>query len=428
MIVVSREGEQNSAYRLAAIFGTMMKSLFPTKRVLLGFITLVAASALSLGQRGGQERTGLRAEQAGPAGPGQVRPRPAQGREPELNPPTIREYKPKSTLVTPQHPVPRAKFPVIAIHSHQPTPISPGELERVVKGMEANNLQILVNLSGGWGTRLHQGVEAIKASKYKDRMVLFTNVNFRDAGSPGFGAKAARQLEEDLRAGAVGLKVFKDLGMFDRKADGSRLHVDDPELDPIWETCARLNVPVLIHVAEPQAFFEPLDYTNERWLELALYPDRRHQEGVRFEQLMTERNNMIKKHPRTRFILAHFGWHANDLARAGKLLDENPNVFYDVAAVLYDFGRQPRAAHEFFVKYQDRILFGKDSYQPGEYPYYWRVFETNDEYFDYYRDYHAFWKLYGLGLPDQVLRKLYNQNALKVTPGLAHVAATAFTS
>ena len=110
---------------------------------------------------------------------------------------------------------------------------------------------------------------------------------------------------------------------------------------------------------------------------------------------------MMKRHPNTRFILAHFGWHGNDLARAGKLLDENPNVFYDVAAVLYDFGRQPRAAHDFFVKYQDRILFGKDSYQPDEYPYYWRVFETNDEYFDYYRDYHAFWKLYGIGLPDR---------------------------
>jgi len=349
--------------------------------------------------------------------PGQVRPRPAEGREPQLQPPTIREYKPKSTLVVPQHPVPRAKFPVVDIHSHQPTPIAPSEYDRVMKGMEENNLRVLVNLSGSSGARLKQGVEALRASKYKDRMVLFANVDFNGVG-PGWGAKAARQLEEDLKAGAIGLKVFKDLGMFDRKADGSRLRVDDPELDPVWDTCARLNVPVLIHIAEPQAFFDPLDYKNERWLELALYPDRRHQTGVRFEALMTERNNMIKRHPKTRYILAHFGWHANDLARAGRLLDENPNVYYDVAAVLYYFGRQPRAAHDFFIKYQDRILFGKDSYQPDEYPYYWRVFETNDEYFDYYRDYHAFWKLYGIGLPDPVLRKLYYQNALTVTPGL----------
>jgi len=355
--------------------------------------------------------------------PGQIRPRPAEGREPELKPPTIREYHPKSQLVTPQHPVPRAKFPVVDIHSHQPTPISPAEFDRVMTGMTANNLQILVNLSGSWGDRLHQGLEALRTSKYKDRMVLFANVDFSHVG-PGAGAKLAKQLDEDIKAGAMGLKVFKDLGMFDRKTDGSRLQVDDPELDAIWETCARMNVPVLIHIAEPPAFFEPLDYTNERWLELALYRDRRHQDGVRFETLMTERNNMIRKHPNTKFILAHFGWHANDLARAGKLLDQNPNVYYDVAAVLYDFGRQPRASHYFFVKYQDRILFGKDSYQPDEYPYYWRVFETNDEYFDYYRDYHAFWKLYGIGLPDQVLRKLYNANALKLVPGLSHAAFT----
>ncbi len=355
--------------------------------------------------------------------PGQIRPRPAEGRQPELKPPTIREYKPKSQLVAPEHPVPRAKFPVIDIHSHQPTPISAAEYDRVMKGMQANNLQILVNLSGSSGDRLRQGIDALRAGKYKDRMVLFANVDFRDVG-PGFGAQAARQLEQDIKAGAMGLKIFKDLGMFVKKANGSRLPVDDPELDPIWATCARLNVPVLIHVGEPAAFFEPLDYTNERWLELSLYQDRRHQDGVRFEQLMTERNNMIRKHPTTKFILAHFGWHANDLARAGKLLDQNPNVYYDVAAVLYDFGRQPRAAHEFFIKYQDRILFGKDSYQPDEYPYYWRVFETNDEYFDYYRDYHAFWKLYGIGLPDPVLKKLYYANALQLTPGLSHAGFT----
>src|SRR5206468_265972 len=247
----------------------------------------------------------------------------------------------------------------IDIHSHQPTPISNDELARVVKGMEENNLRILVNLSGSNGGRLREGLEAIRRSRYKDRMVLFANINFREPVGPGFGARTATQLASDLKAGAVGLKIFKDLGMFVRKADGSRLHVDDPELDPVWETCAQQNVPVLIHVAEPQAFFDPLDSTNERWLELALYPDRRHQDGVRFEELMTERNNMIKRHPRTRYILAHFGWHANDLARASKLLDTNANIYFDVAAVLYDFGRQPRAAHHFFVKYQDRIPFGK---------------------------------------------------------------------
>jgi predicted TIM-barrel fold metal-dependent hydrolase len=404
---------RRKARRRGTEFGLRLTAIFQTsafrfmRRVALALLTASLAAPILIGQQA----------------PGQVRPRPAEGRQPEFQPPTIREYKPKSLLVVPQHPVPRAKFPVIDIHSHQSTPISPGEFDRVMKGMEDNNLRVLVNLSGSSGSRLRQGVEALRASKYKDRMVLFANVNFSGVG-PGFGAKAAKQLEEDIKAGAMGLKIFKDLGMFDRKADGSRLRVDDPELDPIWATCARLNVPVLIHIGEPQAFFDPLDYANERWLELALYADRRHQTGVRFEELMTERNAMMKRHPNTRFILAHFGWHANDLTRAGKLLDENPNVYYDVAAVLYDFGRQPRAAHDFFVKYQDRILFGKDSYQPDEYPYYWRVFETNDEYFDYYRDYHAFWKLYGIGLPDQVLRKLYYQNALKVTPALSHAGFT----
>ncbi|HEX7018371.1 MAG TPA: amidohydrolase family protein [Gemmatimonadaceae bacterium] len=352
------------------------------------------------------------------AHPGQTEVRPGVWRAPDFPPPSILDYKPKSTLVTAAHLKPRAKYPVIDIHSHQPVPMPADKFAEVVSAMDKNNLKVLVNLSGGWGDELRQGIETIRASQYKDRMVTFANVNFRQPVGPGFGQQAAQRLEADIKAGAVGLKVFKDLGMFDKKADGSRLRVDDPELDPIWETCARLNVPVLIHVAEPPAFFQPLDYQNERWLELALFSNRRHQDGVRFEELMTERNNMIKRHPNTKYILAHFGWHANDLARAAKLLDENPNVYFDVAAVLYDFGRQPHGAHDFFVKYQDRILFGKDSFQPDEYPYYWRVFETADEYFDYYRDYHAFWKLYGLDLPDVVLKKLYYKNALKLVKGI----------
>ena len=169
--------------------------------------------------------------------------------------------------------------------------------------------------------------------------------------------------------------------LFRSKPDGSRLHVDDPEIDPLWDEFAKLDVPVFIHTAEPQEFFQPQDMHNERWLELSLFADRRNNQPgqVTFEQLMTERNNMIRKHPKTRWVLAHFGWHANDLQRLAKLLDEFPNVTVEAGAVLYDFGRQPRAAHDFFVKYQDRILFGKDSYQPNEFPYYWRVFETNDE-------------------------------------------------
>jgi predicted TIM-barrel fold metal-dependent hydrolase len=249
---------------------------------------------------------------------------------------------------------------------------------------------------------------------------MFSMINFRNVG-PGYGQRAAHQLEADVKAGALGLgELPKQLGLSARKSDGSRLAIDDPELDPIWETAARLNIPVLIHTADPQEFFQPLDYQNERWLEMALYPDRRYPSSKypTFEQLMAERDRLFKKHRKTTFIAAHMGWHANDLARLGKMFDEMPNVYGEVGAVLYDLGRQPRTAREFLVKYQDRVMFGKDSYQPDEFPYFWRTFETADEYFDYYRDYHAFWKLYGLDLPDAVLRKLYYGNALRLLPTL----------
>ncbi|MGQ0815951.1 MAG: amidohydrolase family protein, partial [Gemmatimonadota bacterium] len=213
-------------------------------------------------------------------------------------------------------------------------------------------------------------------------------------------------------------EIGKGLGLSLKKADGSRLRIDDPDLVPIWHEAARLNIPVFIHTADPQEFFkDTIDYTNERWLELALFPQRRYppDQFPSFDALIAERDNLFRQNPKTTFVTAHMGWHANDLERLGKLLTDMPNVYTEVGAVLYDIGRQPRAAHDFFVKFQDRILFGKDSFQPEEYPYYWRVFETRDDYFDYYRDYHAFWKLYGINLPDAVLRKVYYENAARIT-------------
>jgi uncharacterized protein len=347
------------------------------------------------------------------------RPRPGEGLAPEWPAPSITDYKPKTTLVVAEHPVPRAKFPVIDIHSHQQTPISAENYAKVVKAMDDLNLRVIVNLSGSYGDRLKQGLDAIKNSPYPDRMVLFANVNFENVG-PGFGARAAQQLDADLNAGAKGLKIFKELGLRIKKTDGTRLKLDDPELDPIWETCATHKVPVLIHTAEPAPFFDPIDYSNERWLELALYKSRRYppEDFPRFEELIAERDRMFAKHPKTTFIAAHLAYHGNDLARLGRLLDRLPNVYTETGAVLAELGRQPRAAHDFIVKYQDRVLFGKDSFQPDEFPYFWRVFETSDEYFDYYRNYHAFWKLYGLALPDNVLKKLYSENALKLVHGL----------
>jgi predicted TIM-barrel fold metal-dependent hydrolase len=354
--------------------------------------------------------------------PGTTETRPGTCQKPKLPPPSIVDYRPKSTVVAPAHLVPRAKFPVVDSHSH--LRISSDNIEKTIKEMDALNLRVLVNLSGGSGDQLKQLVETIRTSRYQDRFRVFANVNFNGAGAPGWKEKEVAGLEQAVKDGAIGLKVFKNLGLSVKKADGSRLKVDDPDLDPIWQTAARLNIPVIIHVADPAQFFETIDYKNERWLELALFPNRQypHDQYPSFEELMGERDRMFARNPKTRFINAHFGWHGNDLGRAAKHLETLPNVVLEVGAVLYEFGRQPRAAREFFTKYQDRVLFGKDAYEPSEYPYYWRVFETNDEYFDYYRNYHAFWKLNGMGLSDVVLRKLYYQNALKITPGLPQKA------
>ena len=362
---------------------------------------------------------GLVAQRSGT--PGQIRPRPAEGRQPEFPPPSIIEYKPRSTLVTPVHLVPRARFPAVDFHGHPPQLTSPEVISQVVAAMDSLNLRVMVSANNNMGDRLKQQLAAVAASRYKDRFVFFTGLNLRDVG-PGSGPRIAAQLEGDIAAGAAGVgEISKGFGLFTRKADGTRLTLDDPELDPVWETAARLKIPVFIHVADPSEFFEPIDFHNERWLELALYPDRRYQDRSKFpsfEQLMAERNRLFARHPNVKWVLAHLGWHANDLARLGRMFDSLPNLYSEVGAILYDLGRQPRVAREFMIKYQDRLLFGKDSFQPDEYPYYWRVFETYDEYFDYYRDYHAFWKLYGLGLPDSVLKKLYYGNALKLTAGI----------
>ena len=331
----------------------------------------------------------------------------------------IRQYKPASTLVVPVHPVPRAKYPVIDIHSHHRR-LTPERWAAIVASMDTQHLQVLVNLSGGTGASLVEALKVVADSPAPGRMVFFANLDFDDLDQPGYGRRAAARLDADLAAGARGLKIYKNFGLTLKRAGGARVPVDDPEFDPVWETCARRGVPVLIHTGEPAPFFEPVTETNERWLELQLHPERRRPAGEfpAFESLMAERDRLFARHPKTTFIAAHFAYHANDLARLGRLLDAYPNVVTETGAILAELGRQPRAARAFFVKYQDRVLFGKDSYVPAEYPYFWRTFETADEYFDYYRDYHAFWKLYGLDLPDPVLRKLYYGNALRLLPGL----------
>ena len=369
--------------------------------------------------RGGRGQQGQPLNADGECPPGTTETRPGRCQAPEFPAPSILDYRPRSTLVTEETLVPKAKYPVIDIHSH--TGPTPETIDRLIAEMDAMNLQILVNLSGGSDpAAVKQKVDFIKSSKYPNRFAVFANVQWDGAGGPGWAETAVADLEAAVKNGAVGLKIAKGLGLNNTKHDGSRLKVDDPALKPVWDACARLNIPVIIHTAEPKEFFSPLDYKNERWLELALFPSRRQYEPGRptFEELQGERDRMFEANPKTRYIGAHFAYYGHNLPGAAKLLDRLPNVVLEVSAVLYEFGRQPRAAREFFIKYQDRVLFGKDSYAPTEFPYYWRVFETDDEYFDYYRDYHATWKLYGMNLPDEVLKKVYYKNALRVTPGL----------
>jgi predicted TIM-barrel fold metal-dependent hydrolase len=346
--------------------------------------------------------------------------RPGRCQAPQVAPPTIVDYRPESTLVTEEHLVPRAKFPAVDFHGHPRGFTTPEGLAELVAAMDELNVGVMIAANNVSGDALREAVAAIAASPWPDRVRVMTGIDFRDVG-PGWAERAVAQLEADAEAGAVAIgEISKGLGLSFTKADGSRLAIDDPDLDPIWEAAGRLGLPVFIHTADPAEFFEPFDNTNERWLELGLFPNRRYPSDrfPSFEQLIEERDNLFRRHPNTTFVTAHLGWQANDLGALGRLMDENPNVYAEIGAVLYDIGRQPRGAHDFFVRYQDRILFGKDSFQPNEYPYYWRVLETADEYFDYYRDYHAFWKLYGIDLPDEVLRKLYFENAVRLMPGM----------
>src|SRR5260370_9262714 len=254
----------------------------------------------------------------------------------------------------------RAKFPFIDIHRHQWNH-KPEEVERVGKEMDTINLRVRVNLSGGTGEPLRKTVAVMKG-RYPDRFVVFSNMSYDDLNMPGFGKRVAARLEEDVKNGAQGLKIFKNFGMDLKYANGERVHVDDPEFDLVFEKCTELKIPVLIHIAEPSAFFDAWDYHNERWEALKEFPGRARPPATYppFETLTAERNHLFAKHPKTNFIAAHLAFHGNDLERLGKLFDANPNMYVDIAAVLAELGRQPYSAHDFLVKYQDPLLIAKD--------------------------------------------------------------------
>ena len=327
-------------------------------------------------------------------------------------------YNPTSTLIVPQHKLSKAKFPFIDVHNHQEE-MPDMDLSTLTRDMDKMNMKVMVNLSGGNGEVLKRSIRNIRGH-FPNRFIVFANIDWNGVGQKEWGEKAAKQLEEDVKNGANGLKIFKDLGFSVRDIRGKRVTIDDPRLDPIWEKASELKIPVLIHTADPKSFWDPVDANNERWLELTTHPYRKrgNSDPAPWDTLIAEQHRMFIKHPHTTFIAAHFGWYANNLAKLGELLDQMPNVNVEFGAVIAELGRQPRMAKEFFTKYQDRILFGKDSWAPEEYTTYFRVLETEDEYFPYHKKYHAFWAMYGMGLPDEILKKVYYRNALRIIPNI----------
>ena len=239
-------------------------------------------------------------------------------------------YNPPSSLVVPEHKLTRAKFPFIDVHNHQgnmPTRNIPALLQT----MDSLNMRIMVNLSGR-GFRNNNGVFDINEPQYladavanvkkstPNRIVLFTNISFVGMGEKDWAQKAVQQLEGDVKAGAKGLKIYKNLGNSFKDVQGNLIKVDDPRLDPIWKKCGELGIPVLIHTADPKQFWQEADEHNERWLELLTYPGRKRSntDPAPWEDLIQQQHNIIRKHPKTTFIAAHFGWFPNDLAHLGE--------------------------------------------------------------------------------------------------------------
>jgi len=335
-----------------------------------------------------------------------------------LNVMDVEEYEPVSTLKVPQHLLTHSKFPFIDVHNHQWTmPIQ--NLGKLVTEMDSLNMAVMVNLSGFRGKYLAWSLDNVN-NHFPNRFAIFLNVNFEMLDDAGWPDETLKLMEEAVKQGVKGLKVYKQLGLTDKDNKGQRIAIDDPRLDPIWSKCGALGIPVLIHSGEPNSFWKPKDKYNERWLELKQEPDRYRSPDKypSFDSIMKEQHHVFRKHPETKFIDAHLGWYGNNLEKLGKLFDELPNVYTELGAVLAELGRQPRFARSWMVKYQDRVMMGKDTYKKEEYYTYFRVLETDDEYFDYYRKRHAHWKMYGLALPDSVLQKVYYQNALKVIPGI----------
>jgi predicted TIM-barrel fold metal-dependent hydrolase len=359
---------------------------------------------------------------------------------------TLREFKPKPLLRVAEHIPEKARFPVIDAHNHL---FGEAPAARLIEAMDAAGVQMFVNVTGnaslpfdgkGYTIRRRPLAEYLQGycRPYPRRFACFTMAEFarwdeftlfrtadNPSGDPGRWVESCiAELEKDVRAGARGLKVTKELGLQFRDNDGTMIPVDDPRLAPIWRRAGELGIPVLIHTSDPLGFFLPADETNEHTPTLLEFPGWSFH-GSHFPkmELLAQRNRMIAAHPRTRFLCAHVANMPEDLAYVARFLDEHPNTVIDFSARLDELGRQPYSAREFFLKFQDRILFGSDMpVDPAIYRCYFRFLETRDEHFEY-PDYigrwgRSRWRIYGLGLPDRALKKIYYQNALRLIPGL----------
>ena len=360
-------------------------------------------------------------------------PPPLDGREGrELS---LRLFRPQTTLKVEHHLLQRAKFPVIDVHTHFRYRLrhSPEQLKQFVQLMDRHNISLCVSMDGKLGDDLQDHLDYL--APYADRFAVFANLDWQGDGQKDdpaswacqrsdFARRMALELAAAKKKGVCGLKLFKQFGLGHQNPDGSLLKIDDPRWDPIWKTCGELGLPVLIHTADPAAFFQPIDEKNERWEELSRRPSWSFY-GEKFpsrESLLEARNRVIARHPKTVFIGAHVANNSEDLKTVSAWLEKYPNLHVEFASRIGELGRQPFTARKFFLKYADRVLFGTDGPWPeARIGLYWRFLETQDEYFPYSEKTfppQGFWNIYGLGLPDETLRKIYHENAMRIVPGL----------
>jgi predicted TIM-barrel fold metal-dependent hydrolase len=332
----------------------------------------------------------------------------------------LRDFHPQSMLHARVTTVERARFPVIDVHNHVNDARSADEHMppgKVIEIMDATNVRTAVILTGAWGDKLQRVIDEM-VKPHPGRFMVFTQIDWSRIDDPLFSGKMVEQIDDAVRRGARGLKVLKNFGLQVRDKGGKLVAVDDPRLDPVWEECGRLGIPVAIHVTDPEAFFHPVDANNERYEELIAHPDWSfHGHGFPSkESIIAARDRMFARHPHTTFISLHVANWPEDLDYVSALLDRLPNVVVEFGAREAELGRQPRRAREFFIKHQDRILFGTDNPPKLDmYRNHFRWLETADEYFDYWAyPRQGRWKIYGMELPDAVLEKVYHLNAERV--------------